>query len=318
MAPARCSSLARVLVLLRTWALPSALALQTQGPDMCETLLKDGDVDWSRFQEEAREFGLALPSENRCAPRTQPPHRGKPMLWVHIHKAGGSFICGMANLNHELIVEGGNCNWSGHDGDGRLGQQKIPCNWRWEHFSKAGLTWGQIEREFGEGDFCPDFFEYGTTLRDPLSLALSEVLMVKHTHDEVQAHLDCVLHRTKDCTAVSKDGSNTLWRFFDNYQVRILGGPDVFFLPPGAVNQTHLKNAVRLLSQFKVVLRFEDIVSQPEALHNALGWSVESLAPTDPHGHTVKAWTFTDAEAAQIRRLTSLDAALHRDAHGQA
>merc|ERR1719226_230476 len=115
-------------------------------------------------------------------------------------------MCGMALLNGEKVGNGGNCNSQFcHDGDGKLGWPKVSCEQRVGQFQREGLSWGQIEREFGGGDFCPSFFDYGITLRDPLSLALSEARMAKYTYQEVQDHLDCVAKRVKDCTAIKKE-----------------------------------------------------------------------------------------------------------------
>lgn len=100
--------------------------------------------------------------------------RRKPLVWVHLHKAGGHLMCNMAKLNENVVRPETNCNWEGHDGWKQSGQPSVrkSCSERAQMFHEFGYTYGQIEREISDEEVC-DQFRYGIMFREPLALMQS-------------------------------------------------------------------------------------------------------------------------------------------------
>merc|ERR1719313_1608115 len=96
------------------------------------------------------------------------------MLWFHVHKAGGTWMCQVAQLVGERIVQNvdRNCNWAFSDTYKHTGGRSRlhSCQDRQRHFASTGATWGQVEREPQPGDLGCRGFHYGTLLRDPKEL----------------------------------------------------------------------------------------------------------------------------------------------------
>ena len=86
-------------------------------------------------------------------------------IHVHLHKAGGSLMCMLAEQAGERSpfwdwVEGANCNWMHHDdlGDSGLPELLPNCSTRRAAYMEHGWTYTQIEREITDGDLeCDDF-----------------------------------------------------------------------------------------------------------------------------------------------------------------
>jgi len=221
--------------------------------------------------------------------------RSKPMMWVHLHKSGGSMMCSMAKRNHETVVTPGeSCMWLNHDlfwdSPQYQGASFPPptCAERKEHLQRNPFTWAQIERVFTEQDYCPETFTYGIMLRDPMHLALSMTNAAAagspvpdHSKD-FQKVMYCVGTHAKNnplCSLPEEPYGIRLWMFYDNFVVRTLGGMDVYRLPPGGVTEQHARRVIKLLESFDMVMFLEDI-NRPARLHLAdrLGWG-QTLAP---------------------------------------
>jgi len=242
------------------------------------------------------------------------------MVFVHVHKAAGSFMCGMASLNSERIVEPGvNCNWVLHDDFKQMGDGvRVTCEERAEQFSN--VSWAHIEREFTDQDFCPQHFDYVTVLREPVGLAQSEVNFRNFSVGELEASLGCT-EGLEPCDESHKDDNVPLWKFLDNFQVRMLGGMETWKLPPGGVLPKHKDKVVKLLERFYRVIPFGRLKSNPTLLETSFGWSIDQLAQKDPMGDWERNprnpamrpcnFTFSAAQSEGVRRASRLDAELH-------
>merc|ERR1719198_1532161 len=193
-------------------------------------------------------------------------------------------MCQMAQLNYEMTVfPEVNCNCMGRDQVSLIGRNKthVDCEERAAHYKKWHATWGAIERELNEDDICQSNFSYGVMLRDPMQLAVSQMNFAGFTPEEARQHLHCVGHNPASCDAVARDSekgfekskAGPLWKFFDNYLVRVLGGFDTFSLPAGAVTKEHADMVIKRLSSFDAVLFVEEINKQPSIFKTCLGWS---------------------------------------------
>lgn len=64
---------------------------------------------------------------------------------------------------------------------------------------------------------------------------------------------------------------------FDNYFVRVLGGNDVYWLPAGSVNRTHLETAKQVLQRYQVIMTLDSFDEDALQMSELLGWAVTAL-----------------------------------------
>jgi len=271
----------------------------------------------------------------------------KPVVWVHIHKSGGSTVCKAAQQNGEHTARGpfggrGNCNFLSDDwplegwnlqlayqmlktaslGDlgavlyrGSAALKPPTCEERMQKVRTQNVTWMQIEREFNEGDFC-DGFLYGTSLRDPAMLAQSLVNFegigagYKKCLEQPAEH--CAEKTVTQVTLPGLEAKEPVWIYFDNFMVRVLCGHDVMMLPPGAINATHEKMALDILAKFDVVVRLEDFNDHATAklFRETLGWSAPGVLHKDKNS-VVHLITFSEEELMRYKELNQHDYAVY-------
>lgn len=237
---------------------------------------------------------------------------GRPMLWLHIHKAGGTTMCRMAQEAGERVVRpGGNCNWRPYDMYSRAGRKKgsdVSCERRTAYFRLHRFTYGQIERDLQETDLCWDAFSYGALLREPIDLMTSQLNFgAKYYKGPTKAELLASLRQALSLGRFSRPGERELYNF-DNLQTRLLAG--AYRAPPGSLSRAHLELARARLANFTVLCRMEDLARNVSrgALLRKMGWPDSSLHANAMHGAE---FSFTEAEAAWLREVNSLDVELY-------
>lgn len=252
--------------------------------------------------------------------------RSRPLLWIHIHKAGGTFICAMAQLAGEKVTEpsDGACNWLWHDQYRDSGDvERISCKERSDYFRDPtrNYTWGQIEREFAEADRCWNEFDYGVMLREPVALLESEVnyhpscwFLGKPCGGGPDDPAD-FLRTFKEMLASPSDipdnDQYALWKYFDNIQVRLLA--PALDVPAGKLNETHLNAAKESLAKFKIIARLEDLPHVGPKVFDKLGWSQKMMAHVgepvnmNKNGHD---YIFSEDEVKWLRHVNRFDRAL--------
>lgn len=249
----------------------------------------EGCIEKNHLQQDLAELGLE-PSSGICAVDSGrrlsefPPRRKRPMMWIHIHKSGGTLMCAMAQAAGENVVKpSGNCNWrKARDGTTSASRNKrkkvtdTTCAERSTYFNRNGYTWGQIEHEMSSVNYCLDDFDYGVMLRDPLELAQSETNYAEYNRSEMEDSLKCIGNgNCRDLQGEQRD-KMALWMFFDNYMIRILGGDGIYSLPPGGVTEQHAAIVMERLSNFKTVFTMEDMGAKHTKLFSSLGWVAEN------------------------------------------
>lgn len=173
---------------------------------------------------------------------------------------------------------------------------RVTCEERAAYFAEHHYTYGQIERPLEERDICPGRFLYGVMLRDPVKLALSRLRQQSagspRNFGVWTSHLECVEKKSVElCDALGAPKSPPgqlpdievlhqyypIWRYFDNFQTRMLGGQAVWDLPPGAVNATHAAAVIDRLERFDVVTHLEGLKdgAPQRALRNTFGWRID-------------------------------------------
>lgn len=223
-------------------------------------------------------------------PQLNSGNASKPIIWLHLHKQAGSFVCLTAVLNKERpVAPNVNCNWLYHDHiwktsfdleeeAGLFAKAPVSCENRSKYFEANGFSFGAIEREMHSSDLCPQF-RYATLFRDPL-LYLESVVpyeFVKfidngkrcgvrsdnsingsHVEDTwLNAFLD-VHFTSRNCSSIQNGalGANP-WKWLDNYMVRSIAGEEAYNVDPGMVSAEHLAVAIARLSKFDQVMVVE-------------------------------------------------------------
>lgn len=251
------------------------------------------------------------------------PQGRKPVMWVHMHKAAGTFMCVCAGRAGENVVNpnDGTCNSKVlHDTffpDGLLSSaQHNNCKDRTTYIRQNNFTWSQIEHEVSKGDFCKIDFIYGIMLRETISRLTSYVNWnTQKIHGYLyQQFLKCIENRDISICPTFPDATDNYnfgYREYDNFAVRTLGGYSTMQLPPGGVTVKHFDEAVSLLNQFDIILPLEQLDIEPftSKMDASIGWHIqrnEKRARVNPH-HI----HFSSADVARFQAINKYDIALY-------
>eukprot|EP00927_Polykrikos_kofoidii_P067970 TRINITY_DN63398_c0_g1_i1.p1 TRINITY_DN63398_c0_g1~~TRINITY_DN63398_c0_g1_i1.p1 ORF type:complete len:340 (-),score=46.02 TRINITY_DN63398_c0_g1_i1:76-1071(-) len=283
-------------------------------PNQSQGLGDRGDVfdqlpfssDLAKFARGASHFrlqGANLRSDRHFALRR------KPMLWLHIHKAGGSFMCMMAETAGESVVQpNSNCNWENMDGyhDSGFPDHGISCAERAHYFKMQGVTWAQIEREVWETDKCWNEFFYGVLLREPISLMRS---MMNYHPESGRSFLQAITDELQNASETSSSQDRP-WKFMDNFQTRVLAS--AMAVPAGQINDGHLAEASRVLEHFHVIAHLEELPGVALDFVRKIGWSTGMAAHIgDRQNPSSEQIDFTPEEDQGLRNLNKFDIALY-------
>jgi hypothetical protein len=261
--------------------------------------------------------------------------RRKPLVWVHLHKAGGTLMCKMAKLNENVVQPENNCNWAGHDGWKQSGQPSVrkSCSERAQMFDESGYTYGQIEREMDDDEVCEEF-RYGIMFREPLALMQSIVnfelwYQTKKEHSGYSQPFlefppdmaEWLRGKIEEKAVPGNELVPLAW--LDNFQTRFLA--NAFDVPVGQINEEHLARARAFLHKKNFTVQaLEDLPRQGEMLFHKLGWkwrkgilqarhnSFEKIQ-RDPREET-EYRVFTPEEEEYLRGLNKYDVELYKGA----
>lgn len=230
----------------------------------------------------SRPVNASLHATNESSPlRVLDTAVAKPMLWWHVHKAAGTYMCEKAQLYRRVINPNHNCNWARSDRYVHADQRAllaVSCQERAAAFAAQYATWGAVEREVWPEDLgCPQF-AYGTMLREPLGLMRSnhnfynmqgqrapgQKVVPMHLAMQKLRKAASVKHTTFPAPALGAG----LTRIFDNLQVRYFSG--AWDAPFGTLTRQHLETAKQRLSAFDVLAVVEEL--KTDRLFSALGW----------------------------------------------
>merc|ERR1719221_2293130 len=169
----------------------------------------------------------------------------KPAVFLHIHKNAGSWMCDIAKSNNETTPNNAVCVIVQHDSWAHRCNLPVhfSCPDRSSYVNRSNLSFHAIEREFRETDYCPDTFLYATFVRDPIARMESfywyddgyKAVETFNTYNRSKDRgLSCIVNGT-ECPGADSPYPDTPFVHFDNYMIRILGGPEVMRLPPRAI-----------------------------------------------------------------------------------
>lgn len=207
-----------------------------------------------------------------------------------------------------------------------LSAETVTCAQRWNYVRENDITWQQIEREFKDEDYCPKMFSYATLVRDPLrrmesflnfqvfnpprSLSMDGFPDIVSMWKSIKG---CLLDGQSSCHGSKSPNTLTMFVHFDNYMVRVLGGPSVMQLPPKAINTSHVEKALHVLSKFDIVARMEDIGKSfvSDMFRQTFGWEDLSLLAHAMNSLPHTFHNFSETEEAQLRELNKHDYTLY-------
>jgi len=268
---------------------------------------------------------------------------GRPVLYSHMHKSGGTTICELAKRNDEkLAPNNSNCNMVPDDNweDGETTSLKqlavwppatsVGCAQRKQLVREHALTWMSQER-WVDLEHCDEFY-HAITFRDPLDRIVSNFM---HTRYRAKMHPDQLGAQTSrhnsmnvstdDVMACVLPGADCYHRRFyiewstgayDNFFVRSLAGSAAFFLPAGALTREHLKAAKAALQRFDVIMMLDGLDEDSVQMTNLLGWNVTSTPATDENtredhfasvGEAIDPLPFTSEQLRQLFEVNQLD-----------
>lgn len=268
------------------------------------------------FETDVLSAGAQLHNNTAFISQKTTVTRQKPLMWVHIHKAAGTLMCHLAPLAYERIVlPNSNCNWNPQDMFGTSGNPEAgpTCLERMHYFEKHGYTYGQIERELWDSDYCWDHFDYAVMLREPIDLMHSSLnYNKKFYHGKGKA----ALHVLKDHMRTGRHHSAVQWHEFlilDNMQVRLLA--NALDVPAGQIDDSHVEKAKQVLNNFKAVGALEDLSSNALSFFGKLGWEPHMASHVrGPKKNHVKVdvLDFTPDEEDWLRDHNKYDIALYQ------
>lgn len=254
--------------------------------------------------------------------------RHRPVMWLTLPEAGGSTMCQLARANNETLMHSTDeqsCNWLPYDDFRTMPETRGPdCYNRQQTWLASSFSWTQIERPFREEDYCPDMFLYGTMLRHPVELARSLIGSYDwnstQTGQDPASIMNCLeaLKRVPRpaCAATAFSPlPNATWKHLDNPMVRMLGGPEVWALPPGRVNTTHQEKAIQRLRDFDVslVLEYFSQNTTKDWLRAAFGWSkLDPVVELHADRGSTGGWVpIKEFDILRIERINEHDMALY-------
>ena len=212
-----------------------------------------------------------LPSVRKDGPSSR-----LPVVFVHMHKSGGTVMCHLAYDNGEQLRKdwvSQNCNDPQED----IAQLKLgdstSCETRIRR--AANVSYQSLERWL-DHQLCPGNFQYATLLRDPFDRMVANFNFAGRKMAYAKAiSVDDVMRWTTPGQVSFVRGQQLLdasMPAYDNFYIRVLCGPDVYLLPAGAIRREHLEWAKARLDQFSVVMTHENITRHARQLTSRFGW----------------------------------------------
>ena len=211
---------------------------------------------------------------------------GRPVLYTHLHKAGGTCMCQLAKLNKETFARGSvNCNIDPEDNWAPVAHDvAVTCARRTQLTLYEGLTWMAQER-WVDPEPCDQLY-HAITMRDPLDRMISNLLHTRYRAEmgrkrgfstaslnvSAESVMDCILPNASCWHPKYYVEMSTA--AYDNFYVRTLAGPEAFFLPAGALTSQHLTTAKVVLRRYDVIMMLEQFEEDSVQMQGLLGWTV--------------------------------------------
>lgn len=216
----------------------------------------------------------------------------RPVFFLHLHKAGGTFMCGLARRNGLVINAVDNCNVQP---DQRCcGGDSVAAHVAFANTTRYGFV---ASESYMYDAMAPEVFTYAVILRDAWARYLSHYRHITRLYRQ---------HRyTNDSFFAWLDGQP------DNWATRHLCGTRCMAKPKFALNRGDFVFAQRRLEAFAFVARLER-PAEMAALLVGLSWNI-----TDAGKNSGGRYRLFDQTTA-TKRMTVLDDCLYAENHTRA
>lgn len=217
----------------------------------------------------------------------------KVLYFLHVHKAGGSTLCKLAQLNKVNVNKLTNCNvfLSLADkkrknfccGEDYKKQADFVLKTKYELVANEGYMFDTMNTEV---------FDYLTVLREPRTRLVSHYLFAR------------------DGFAPAGTMDNfTEWvlRQPDNYVTRVICGVKCENIPRGKLTATHLDYAKQRLNAFAYVLILENMEQSLKLLQVGRGWNQVVPQVSNSHKSADKSQIVQLSQQHSIDNLVTLD-----------
>jgi len=201
------------------------------------------------------------------------------IIWIHLHKFGGSTMCRFARHLGERCPKY-NCNVPTDGPSQSDPERQVLCEAR---ASSLEYSFTAVERFLVPGDMaCPEAL-YGTMLRDPLGAVRSHMTFHKYTAAEKASLLRNLSVSGADAAMMLQWNPNNVpewdtYQHVDNFATRSLSGN--YRSLPRAVTEHDLDMAKAAVMRMDVVLILEELREHVAQLEYSFGWS---LSEADLH-----------------------------------
>ena len=204
--------------------------------------------------------------------------RTMPVFHLHLHKAGGSSVCAMANLHGE-ITSPNNCNG--------LPDQSC-CGIDPDGFLKAHpYTFVASERQLPP--LRVDLFRYMTVLREPIARSISHYRHLVPGKFSESAYEVWAQHQP------------------DNWYVRYICGDPCMHVPRGRLGVAHLNVALQRLMKFDYIYILKNLDSDGwSQMARDLGWPHPGQRAPASHSNVRAHNTAAQLSTACRQRLGNL------------
>jgi len=180
------------------------------------------------------------------------------IFYLHVPKAGGTHLCSLGRSNGCRSILPTECQIFERDGAAWIGDDEVQPDQRPDTCAGLSELYTNLTIEgnenylFAEG-LCPNFWNT-VVLRDPIVRLISHLSMI---HEDVrwQTRFPFIGIAPYPVPQVVFD---ELPQLSNNFIIRQMLGKDVYDLPFGSINETHLEEAKRVLESFDVILLNEE------------------------------------------------------------
>jgi hypothetical protein len=252
-----------------------------------EELREESTPPYERFREEFEQFQSSFPDSGDIAAK----RNDTPVIFLHIHKYGGTSVCLLAKLNNERIPPGDcNCNFCQDSCRYYQPSRMHPGEYGNAMIPHTSVSYAQIERDLSPQEldtFLSMKARTGVMLREPMEGALANIVAHKIAVSDLETALkvDDFLRAYPHSPGCFKQAyaPGVVGLLLQSSATRALSG----FFGRTSTTDEHLEQAKRNLDKFDVVEILEDINITNFA--NKFGWNADlSLAKKNSVGSNGK------------------------------
>ena len=209
-------------------------------------------------------------------------HAVRPLIFLHVHKAGGTQMCRIARFMGLGLPSQGttyNCN-DKNKGDSCFHsytpKSLKTCKGRHEYMKANSISFTAIESFLGH-EPC-ELNNYLVTMRHPILRTFSHIVANPPHHmrlnpETVPAFMDLVrsAETSNKTSSLSGDLHTALYRpaLFDNFLTRTLLGENAFRLPMRGITRTHFNAARRRLEKMQLVIPASNCTFEVRKCYNS-------------------------------------------------